>query len=349
MQIVSSVVNVDSKIKHISTIFDYNFDGVSKFKCHDKPIITHDYNIGLIVGSSGSGKSILLKEFGEEESIEWDLSKGIISHFESERELMASGLNSVPVWCRPFNVLSIGEKHRAEIARRIKDNAVIDEFTSTVDRYTAKSMATSVSKYIKNNDIKSVVIASCHRDIVEWLEPDWVFDCDMGVIVGEPHFHRPKINISIYESSYKMWSLFENHHYLSEKINKSCKCYIALWDDVIVGFVAVLSMPCGSIKNAYRESRLVVLPEFQGMGIGTKLSDSIAQIYIDNGFRYFSRTAHIRMGNHRDSSMLWKKTSKYKKVRCDAIKRNLDNPYNNYVMDTTRSCYSHEYVGNVVH
>ena len=47
---------------------------------------TQDFNIGLIVGASGSGKSSLLKQFGEEETIvEWDSNKAVCSHFENTR------------------------------------------------------------------------------------------------------------------------------------------------------------------------------------------------------------------------------------------------------------------------
>ena len=56
-----------------------------------------------------------------------------------------------------------------------------------------------------------------------------------------------------------------------------------------------------------------MLPDFQGMGIGVRFSDTIAQIHLDQGHRYFSRTAHPRMGFYRETSELWKPTSKNKK------------------------------------
>jgi ABC-type ATPase with predicted acetyltransferase domain len=56
----------------------------------------------------------------------------------------------------------------------------MDEFTSEVNRETAKSLCVCVSKYIRKKDIKNIVLASCHKDIIPWLQPDWVFDCDSG-------------------------------------------------------------------------------------------------------------------------------------------------------------------------
>ena len=57
---------------------------------------------------------------------------------------------------------------------------ILDEFTSEVNRETAKSLSVALSKYIRRKDIRNVVLCSCHKDIIEWIEPDWVFDCDSG-------------------------------------------------------------------------------------------------------------------------------------------------------------------------
>lgn len=97
--------------------------------------------------------------------------------------LSAVGLGSVPTWCKPANVLSNGERYRANVARMLTDSKAatdhicLDEFTSEVNRETAKSLSTSLSKYLRRNNLKAV-IASCHKDIINWLEPDWVFSCD---------------------------------------------------------------------------------------------------------------------------------------------------------------------------
>ena len=109
--------------------------------------------MGVIVGSSGSGKSTLLKQFGLEQIPIWESNKSIVSHFDSPDEainkLGSVGLNSVPSWYKPYSVLSNGEKFRADLARKIKSNVVIDEFTSVVDRAVAKAASVSLSRYIK--------------------------------------------------------------------------------------------------------------------------------------------------------------------------------------------------------
>ncbi len=78
-----------------------------------------------------------------------------------------------------------------------------------------------------------------------------------------------------------------------------------------------MTLPNGSLKNAWRGHRLCILPDFQGMGIGPKLSDAIAQIHINQNHRFFSRTAHPRLIYYRENSNLWKPTSKHKKLRND--------------------------------
>jgi ABC-type ATPase with predicted acetyltransferase domain len=146
--------------------------------------IPKQFKIGVIVGSSGSGKSTILKNFGQEEFPEWDTTRSILSHFESPdvaiNKLGAVGLNSIPSWYKPYHVLSNGEKFRADLARKLKSNSVIDEFTSVVDRNVAKAASVSLARYIKNNDISNIILSTCHRDILEWLEPDWVIDTDAG-------------------------------------------------------------------------------------------------------------------------------------------------------------------------
>jgi ABC-type ATPase with predicted acetyltransferase domain len=180
-----STVDRDDFIKASEKAFDCIFDGTSKFYPWILPSnIPKQFKIGVIVGSSGSGKSTLLKNFGVEDSPEWDSTKSIVSHFESPDEsinkLGAVGLNTIPSWYKPYHVLSNGEKFRADLARKLKSNAVIDEFTSVVDRNVAKAASVSLSKYVKNNDINNIVLATCHRDILDWLEPDWVIDTDAG-------------------------------------------------------------------------------------------------------------------------------------------------------------------------
>jgi GNAT superfamily N-acetyltransferase len=136
--------------------------------------------------------------------------------------------------------------------------------------------------------------------------------------------------------------LFKDHHYLSEQINKAARCYIGVWDDKVVAFASSITQPSGTLKNAWREHRTVVLPEYQSMGIGTRFSDAIAQIHIDQGHRYFSRSSHPVFIRYRTNSPLWKTTSKHLKKRTDVSN---EKPFNNHIVDNKRICGSFEYIG----
>ena len=180
-------IEPDEYTDYVSSAFDYKFNGTSTFVVppFEKP--DDEFSIGLVIGSSGSGKTTILREFFgySEPTIKWEPTKAIISHFETPEEatekLFASGLASVPTLCRPFHILSTGEQYRATIARLLFDGAVIDEFTSTVNRETAKSLSVAMRKYITKKGLKNIVIASCHTDIVDFINPDWVFVCDTGL------------------------------------------------------------------------------------------------------------------------------------------------------------------------
>ena len=106
--------------------------------------------------------------------------------------------------------------------------------------------------------------------------------------------------------------------------------------------MSVLAHPSGSVKNAWREHRTVVIPEFQGLGIGVRISDEIAKIIVGEGCRYFSKTAHPAMGEYRERSNFWFGTSKNKKLRKDYKSKNIKGS-NDFKRHANRVCYSHEF------
>ena len=199
---LTSLVIKDKYIQASEKAFDCTFNGTSSFFPWEKPHnLPENFNIGVIYGTSGSGKSTLLNEFGTEVVHHWDKDKAIISHFKSPDEginkLSAVGLNSIPSWYKPYHVLSNGEKFRADLSRSIGSDVVIDEFTSVVDRNVAKASSIALSKYVKKNRITNVVISTCHEDVIDWLEPDWVINTNNGEVYNG-NFIKGQISISKY-------------------------------------------------------------------------------------------------------------------------------------------------------
>lgn len=350
-RIRSVTVEQDEITREISSLFDFPFDGATLFEAPTLKGIPSDYGIGLIVGPSGSGKSTLLSELGSADRLEWDARRAIASHFASASDcvdrLSAVGLNSIPSWLRPFHVLSTGEQFRADLARRLKDGAVVDEFTSTVDRNVAKACSYALRRYVDRKNLRRVVFATCHYDVLEWLQPDWVFDTAAGTLTVGRSQSRPTIQVDLLPCSAEIWPRFRPHHYLSGRLNPSARCWVAVWNGQAIGFASALAFPNGNFKNAWREHRTVVLPEYQGLGIGVRISDALGEMFLKESFRYFSKTAHPRLGSYRENSPRWRATSKNKKARPDYAS---DRPYKTKEHKTKkvhslRVCFSHEYVG----
>jgi GNAT superfamily N-acetyltransferase len=346
---LKSHVYTDEITDKIASMFDYPFNGETLFNC-EQPVIPLNYNIGLIVGPSGSGKTSILNTIGKHELPEWKESKAVASHFidaeDAQKRLSGVGLNSIPTWLRPYKVLSTGEKFRCDMARILKNNACIDEFTSTIDRVVAKSCSYAINRLINKENLTNITFSSCHYDIIDWLNPDWVYDTlQMKFISRGVERQLPDRVIQIFPCNTDVWPVFSQHHYLSGNINKSSRCWIAMWDKQPVGFVSALTFPCGSLKNAWREHRTVILPDYQGIGFGVRISDAVATLFKKSGCRYFSKTAHPRMGEYRNNSTLWKATSKNGKARFDYI-HDRDTKESNYKMlHYNRVTYSHEFVG----
>lgn len=338
----------------ISSIFDFSLENkiIKKwefdFKADEK-----DWKIGLILGSSGSGKTTIAKHiFGDEcfsydyEFIEntpfVDCFSDDLSTDEIIKCLGKVGLSSPPSWVLPYSCLSNGEKFRVDIAKLLllkKELVVIDEFTSVVDRQVAKITSHCINKYMRSIENKKIVAISCHYDVKEWLRPDWVLDLNNNKFSWEC-LRRPKIEIKINECDWKCWELFKHHHYLSSNINKSSKCFIASINNIPVAFTSYIHFAHPVVKNMKRAHRTVVLPDYQGIGIGNSISDFIAEKCLNDNLRFVSTTSHPSMINYRIKSKKWKLTKKPNivKINKTAMKNLYSNSINRYMA-------SFEYVG----
>jgi ABC-type ATPase with predicted acetyltransferase domain len=147
------------------------------------------WNVGVIVGSSGSGKSTIAREvFGTKAFLTPDFRAATIlddmpsgaSVQQIAQTFTAVGFASVPSWLKPYSVLSMGERMRVELAHAMLSSAdpiVFDEFTSVVNREVAKTGSHAIQKAVRKANRKFVAVC-CHRDVLDWLSPDWVYDTD---------------------------------------------------------------------------------------------------------------------------------------------------------------------------
>jgi len=286
----------------------------------DVPIEDQPWQIGMIVGPSGCGKTTVAREmFGIEfdEPLRWSKDRTVIDDFPktmSIKEIVASlssiGFSSPPNWLRPFAVLSNGEKFRVDVARRLSEEispiTVIDEFTSVVDRRVAQIGCAAVQRKIRSTN-RQFVAVSCHYDIVEWLQPDWLLDVSSGDFQWRSLRQRPAIELEIISSKASAWGIFKKHHYLDTNIATAARCFIALANGRPAAFASAISFPHQS-HPGWREHRTVCLPDFQGVGIGNRLSDFVASLYAATGKPYRSTTGHPAMIASRMRNANWRMT-----------------------------------------
>jgi len=74
-----------------------------------------------------------------------------------------------------------------------------------------------------------------------------------------------------------MWKVFRQYHYLNGSLGAGVRCYVARYQDKPIAFIAVAHTHMK--RNYFRVSRLVVLPDYQGIGIGKRLLNFIAELY----------------------------------------------------------------------
>lgn len=288
----------------VKSIFDYDKQKVIKEYDINIPIEEKQYNIGLIVGSSGSGKTTIAKEVFKDyyyfNGFDWDNNKTIIDNFNEKYtpkqivEILSKvGFNSPTDWLKPYNILSNGQKFRVDLARVILENnkpVLFDEFSSVIDRQVAKIGCSAIERFIRKENKKFIAI-SCHYDIIDWLQPDWILDVDKNLFQWRQLRRRPEIKLDIREARREEWSLYKKYHYLSSDLNNTSKCYVAEINKIPVAFCAIIHFPHSKVKNFKKIHRIVVLPDYQGIGIGKVFLNSICEIYKKQNYRVLLTTS----------------------------------------------------------
>ena len=280
---------VDSfRVRQVAGMFDIALpaEQTQRFTA-ELPGLDEAWDIGLIVGPSGSGKStIARRQWPEAYTIarNWPQERAVVDGFSAgtikdiTAALTAVGFSSPPSWIKPYYVLSTGERFRCDLARALLeggDLVVFDEFTSVVDRTVARIGSAAVAKAVRRWGRRFVAV-SCHYDIAPWLEADWVLDMQ-GPRLERRRLRRPAIQLEIYRSDASAWAMFAKHHYLSAGLNRTAHCYLATIDGQPAAFCAVL--PLIGLAGRRRISRIVVRPDFQGVGVGRAVLNAVAAMY----------------------------------------------------------------------
>ena len=97
---------------------------------------------------------------------------------------------------------------------------------------------------------------------------------------------RPQKRFEIRSCGREQWKKFSKYHYLSNELASACICYGLYDNENIIGFIGILHQPNPKNLKLKRVSRLVILPDYQGIGLGRKFLNEIAKIYINKGYDF---------------------------------------------------------------
>lgn len=270
----------------------FNCDSGANFDLEaDLPIDDAEWRVGVVVGPSGSGKTSIGRTLWPDVGIYaedgWPEGAPIVdgiapgASFDLVTGALASvGLGSVPVWLKPYGVLSNGEKFRANLARIIAEappRVIVDEFSSVVDRQIARVGAGAFSKAWKRTGGQAVLL-SCHYDILDWLEPDWVFDTQTRQFHRGSLWRRPRLELEVLKTDGSLWPLFEPHHYLKLPRMPAAWYYVGRIDGELMAHIAVAP---NLQSRSMRACRMVVMPEWQGAGVGMRFLNEVCRLQVD--------------------------------------------------------------------
>lgn len=332
----------------------------------DDVVIPENWNIGLVVGASGSGKTTLIKHLFGDDVFDYDIDpeKPIIEQLpstlnydECAKILNGIGLTSVPCWIRPYKTLSNGQQARAQAAYLLtkSDNIVcIDEWTSVVDRTVAKAMSVCVDKFTRRNN-KRIILCSCHYDIIEWLRPDWIIDCNkqkFQLPQSDAFFfqEREKLQFNIKRIDASSWQYFSKYHYLSEKLPGGVCYYYGLFHGQNqIGFQCFANyVPHRKgTKIIMHFNRTVIHPDYIGLGLGVKLINASAKHLLSiMDCRIMGKFSSVPMYKALKKDDNWILKEERMKLNTQTTRGNMKRHINAGFRDRGIKTWTFEYIGN---
>lgn len=133
--------------------------------------------------------------------------------------------------------------------------------------------------------------------------------------------------------------MFARYHYLSHTHHKGAKVFLLLVNDTIAGFCSVLHFPHPKVTNLKIIHRLVIMPDFQGIGIGKFFLSFIGNFYKQQNFRVIITTSSPAL------LISLKNSSDFKLTRQGRVSKSLSATIPGIVASLKRVTTSWEYCG----
>ena len=269
-------------------------------------------------GPSGCGKTTIARHFWPDRihrDFTWPSDAALLDGFPGAsvdqgrdgsaiggRLLVAAGVAAAV--SRPLHRPAIPRHARPSPRRSAATLAVMDEYTSVVDRTVAQIGSAALAKVVRQRGQRFVAV-TCHDDVEPWLQPDWVY---------RPGGERLHLEVSsataaasrlaVVRCQTSAWPLFAAHHYLSGNLRQRRL------------LPRRLGRPAGRVQRlaAVRRRRAADAPRASHRD-AARLSGrrhrqcavgAIASLWKALGYRAVSTTTHPAMMRARQKSPLWR-------------------------------------------
>lgn len=139
--------------------------------------------------------------------------------------------------------------------------------------------------------------------------------------------------------------MFKKYHYLSHSFNKAARTFVATVNGDIACFSSILPFPHPKVRNTWKEHRTVVLPDYQGIGLGSLITNMIGDILMQENKHFITTTSNPALIYSRNNDPKWVCT-RYGRASRGSENGIIQNKHVKGSTSASRITVSFKYIGN---